>query len=247
MFETPYFKSRLSSLVLYFTIGCCFFIIIKNKKRYAILMLLSTFFLLYYFGSRSTSSILLVTLLLFISMEKVRLNLTSFYFSALVIALTSFIIFNHYYPEIITEVVMARIDTFSAIFHIVEKFPLGIGSGGIVDNSKPIEVLSSYYNFHTGDVHSASNDEYSTAHSLVFGSLLKNGLFASIPLYYLLFNIFNLNLKLILCKREASANRFLSIYMVSFMSYSILFSGYGQFLTQFPVLYAATIAMYRKP
>jgi len=247
VFDAPYFKSRLSSLILYSTIGVSYFLIEKNKERYAVLLMIISFFILQHYGSRSTSSILFVTLLCFVFLTRYRLKSIYLYSLPLVIYLIYYYLLNNN-PEIIAEIIIARIDLFSSIYVLVDNFPLGIGSGGIVDNSASIEAISSIYNFSSIDVHSASNSEYSTSHSLVFGAMFKNGLFASIPLYYLLFKILHLNIKTINYSYKEKKTRgrvLLSTYIVIFMVYSMIFSGYGQFLTIFPIMYAATISIFR--
>ena len=92
----------------------------------------------------------------------------------------------------------------------------------------------------------ASSREYSTAHSFIVGALFKHGVLTLLPISYFIINIFNLNIKMISFKGVSKEQRLISIFIISYMSYSILFSGYQSFLIQFPLFYAVTLSMFRR-
>ena len=131
--------------------------------------------------------------------------------------------------------------------HFFNTFPFGIGSGGVVNLFPYRETLSSFFGFPLElAMLSASSMEYSTAHSIIVGALFKHGVLTLLPISYFLINIFNLNIKMILFKGVSNEQRLISIFIISYMSYSILFSGYGQFLIEFPTVYAVTLSMFRR-
>ena len=47
-------------------------------------------------------------------------------------------------------------------------------------------------------------------------------------------------------KGVSNEQRLISIFIISYMSYSMLFSGYQAFLFQFPLFYAVTLSMFRR-
>ena len=47
-------------------------------------------------------------------------------------------------------------------------------------------------------------------------------------------------------KGMSNEQRLISIFIISYMSYSILFSGYQNFLIVFPMFYAVTLSMFRR-
>jgi len=176
-----------------------------------------------------------------------KINFRSFLtFIVLFIIFSIFVIF-YSNPEIINIIIVARVDTFSSLMHFFNTFPFGIGSGGVVNLFPYRETLSSFFGFPLKLVAlSASNMEYSTAHSFIVGALFKHGLLTALPLLYFLFNIIKLNIKMVSLNAVGNEQKLLSIFIICSISYSIFFSGYGQFLIQFPMLYALTISMDRR-
>ena len=188
-----------------------------------------------------------MTLIMFFVTTYTKINFRSFL--VFILLFLTFSIFGLFYfaPEVINTIIVARIDTFSSLMYFFNTFPFGIGSGGVVDLFPYRETLSSFFGFPLEIVMlSASSVEYSTAHSFIVGALFKHGVLTLLPISYFLINIFNLNIKMISFKGVSNEQRLISIFIISFMSYSILFSGYGQFLIEFPTLYAVTLSMFRR-
>ena len=245
--EENYFQARISGAISYLAIGISFFLIHKSRTILAYILLLSTFLLFFNTGTRSLSFIIFSTLIMFYYTGNVKIKFHSFF---LIILLSTFFIMIGLFlfkSEIINTIIVARIDTFSSLMHFFNTFPVGIGSGGIV-NLLPYRIaLSNFFEIPLAlIVDSASNLNYSTAHSFVVGALFKHGLLPLLPIIYFLFNIFNLNIKMITYNELSNELRLISIFIFCNTAYHILFSGYGIFLIEFPIFYAATLAMYRR-
>ena len=171
-----------------------------------------------------------MTLIMFFVTTYTKINFRSFL--VFILLFLTFSIFGLFYfaPEVINTIIVARIDTFSSLMHFFNTFPMGIGSGGVVNLFPYKETLSSFFGFPLEIVMlSASSVEYSTAHSFIVGALFKHGVLTLLPISYFLINIFNLNIKMISFKGVSNEQRLISIFIISFMSYSILFSGYRSF------------------
>ena len=188
-----------------------------------------------------------MTLIMSFVTSYTKINFRSFL--VFIVLFLTFSIFGlfHFAPEIINIIIVARIDTFSSLMHFFNTFPWGIGSGGVVDLFPYRETLSSFFGFPLKlVVLAASSMEYSTAHSFIVGALFKHGVLTLLPISYFLINIFNLNIKMILFKGVSNEQRLISIFIISYMSYSMLFSGYQVFLFEFPMFYAVTLSMFRR-
>ena len=247
LLEGAYFSSRFAAMTVYFAIGWSFFLMRKSKNFRALLVLLFSCLLLLSMETRSYGSILLVTFIMSAITTYTKINFRSFLtFIVLFIIFSIFVIF-YSNPEIINIIIVARVDTFSSLMYFFNTFPFGIGSGGVVNLFPYRETLSSFFGFPLKLVAlSASNMEYSTAHSFIVGALFKHGLLTTLPLLYFLFNIIKLNIKMVSLNAVGNEQKLLSIFIICSISYSIFFSGYGQFLIQFPMLYALTISMDRR-
>ena len=247
LLDGAYFSSRFASLTVYFSIGWSFFLMHKSKNFLALLVLLFSCLLLYNMESRSWCYMLLMTLIMSFVTSYTKINFRSFL--VFIVLFLTFSIFGlfHFAPEVINTIIVARIDTFSSLMHFFNTFPWGIGSGGVVNLFPYRETLSSFFGFPLKlVVFAASSMEYSTAHSFIVGALFKHGVLTLLPLSYFLINIFNLNIKMISFKGVSNEQRLISIFIISYTSYSILFSGYQNFLIQFPMFYAVTLSMFRR-
>jgi len=245
--EESYFQSRISEAISYFAMGVSFFLMHKSKMLLTYILLLFTFLLLFYTGTRSLSFILLMTLMMFFFTSYTKIKFHSLYVTILLFTffiITGLFLFK---PEIINIIIVARIDTFAALMHFFNTFPFGIGSGGVV-NLFPYKItLSSFFGFPLDLVTpSYIRPDYSTSHSFIVGALFKHGMLTLLPILYFLINIFNLNIKMITYEGLSNEQRLISTFMFCFVGYHILFSGYGKFLIEFPLFYAATLAMYRR-
>ena len=245
--DGAYFSARFAALTVYFSIGWSFFLMHKSKNFLALLVLLFSCLLLYNMESRSWCYMLLMTLIMSFVTSYTKINFRSFL--AFIVLFLTFSIFGlfHFAPEVINTIIVARIDTFSSLMHFFNTFPFGIGSGGVVNLFPYRETLSSFFGFPLKlVVFAASSMEYSTAHSFIVGTLFKHGVLTLLPLSYFLINIFNLNIKMISFKGVSNEQRLISIFIISYTSYSLLFSGYQNFLIQFPMFYAVTLSMFRR-
>ena len=247
LLDGAYFSSRFASLTVNFSIGWSFFLMHKSKNFLALMVLLFFCLLLYNMESRSWCYMLLMTLIMSFVTSYTKINFRSFL--AFIVLFLTFSIFGLFYfaPEVINTIIVARIDTFSSLMHFFNTFPWGIGSGGVVNLFPYRETLSSFFGIPLKlVVLAASSMEYSTAHSFIVGALFKHGVLTLLPLSYFLINIFNLNIKMISFKGTSNEQRLISIFIISYTSYSILFSGYQNFLIQFPMFYAVTLSMFRR-
>ena len=242
--EPAYFNSRLASLIIYITIGLAFFIVKKLNLISALILLVISFLLLYYMEARSSAAMLLAIIMLWIYTFLFKPSFVVFFITIFIFLFISLPYIFIFYPEIVNTIIIARIDTFSAILYSLENFPLGIGSGGIVDLKPFVNILSEFFDFSLNRVEAASGVEYSTAHSFLVGSLFKHGALSFFFLLCLSCNIFWLNIILLTNKSRSNDKKLLSAYIVGTFSYTILFSGYGQFLFQIPLFYAASISMF---
>jgi len=215
----------------------------KSKNFLALLVLLFSCLILYISGTRSFCYMMLMTLIMSTITIYTKINFRSFL--VFILLFLTFSIFGLFYfaPEVINTIIVARIDTFSSLMHFFSTFPMGIGSGGVVNLFPYKETLSNFFGF---PLEFAIRVDYTTAHSFIVGALFKHGVLTLLPLSYFLINIFNLNIKMISFKGMSNEQRLISIFIISYTSYSILFSGYQNFLIQFPMFYAVTLSMFRR-
>lgn len=242
LLDGVYFSARLAASTVYFAIGWSFFLMFKSKTFRALLVLLFSTWVLYITNTRSYSAILLITTIMFFVTAYIKINFRILLISILL--LVPFTIFYLFYfmPEAISPIVMARIDAFSSLMYFFNTFPFGIGSGGVANLFPYKETLSDLFGF---PLIYFVNQEYSTAHSFIVGALFKHGFLTLLPISYFLINIINLNIKMISFKSVSNEHRLISIFIINFIFYSMLFSGYQIFLFQFPMYYALTLSMYK--
>ena len=243
LLDGPYFSYRFAGLTTYFSIGWSFFLMHKSKNFLALLVLLFSCLILYISGTRSFCYMMLMTLIMSTITIYTKINFRSFL--VFILLFLTFSIFGLFYfaPEVINTIIVARIDTFSSLMHFFSTFPMGIGSGGVVNLFPYKETLSNFFGF---PLEFAIRVDYTTAHSFIVGALFKHGVLTLLPISYFLINIFNLNIKMISFKGMSNEQRLISIFIISYTSYSILFSGYQNFLIQFPMFYAVTLSMFRR-
>jgi hypothetical protein len=246
LLDAAYFSSRFAAMTVYFAIGWSFFLMHKSKNFRALLILLFSFLLLYSMDTRSYGSILLVTFIMSVITIYTKINFRFFLtFLVLSIIFSIFVIF-YFKLEIINIIILARLDTFSSFLYYLDTFPFGIGSGGVVDLLPYTAKISIFLGIPMEYMLTVSDSLYSSSHSFIVGALFKHGLLTALPLSYFLFNIIKLNIKMVSLKTFGNEQKLLSIFIITSITYSIFFSGYGQFLIQFPMLYALTISMNRR-
>ena len=219
----------------------------KSRTLLALLVLLFSCLILYNTGTRSMSYMMIMTLIMSFVTSYTKIKFPPFL--VIIVLFIFLIIFGSFLfkPEIINTIIVGRIDTFASLMHFFNTFPFGIGSGGVANLLPYKKTLSSFFGFPLELVAlAASSMEYTTAHSFIVGALFKHGVLTLLPLSYFLINIFNLNIKMISFKGVSNEQRLISIFIISYMSYSILFSGYQSFLIQFPLFYAVTLSMFRR-
>ena len=243
LFDGVYFSARLASTTVNIAIGWSFFLILKYKNFRALFVLLFSTWLLYSTDTRSYGTILLMTLIMFFVTTYTKINFRSFL--AFIVLLFPFSIFGLFYfaPEVISTIVIARLGVFSSLMHFFNTFPMGIGSGGVVNLFPYKETLSNYFGF---PLIFNLNPNYTTAHSFIVGALFKHGVLTLLPLSYFLISIINLNIKMISFKNVSNEQKLISIFIINFTIYSMFFSGYQIFLIQFPMYYALTLSMFNR-
>ena len=243
LLDGAYLSQRVASLTVYFSIGWSFFLMHKSKFFLAHLVLLFSCLILYNTGTRSMSYMVIMTLIMSFVTSYTKIKFPSFL--VFILLFLTFSIFGLFYfaPEVINIIIVARIGTFSSLMHFFNTFPMGIGSGGVVNLFPYKETLSNYFGF---PLIFDLNLNYTTAHSFIVGALFKHGVLTLLPLSYFLINMINLNIKMISFKNVSNEQKLISIFIINFTIYSMFFSGYQTFLIQFPMYYALTLSMFNR-
>lgn len=241
-----YFNPRLAAIGMYLIICLSYYLILNTRIFLSCFCLILYSCLALYFDSRSTSSILFLTIFLFVyfnlsSSKKLRL----FYILIVIIIISLFII-KSFYVQFIIYIVEARLNTFVSIVNFYNNFPFGIGSGSTYNNYNSIYILENFFNIELNKYNLIDSEEYSTSHSLIFESLNRNGLFATIPIIFLFYKFYNMSIKTLIFTRLPKNLQLLISFLLSYNTFYIFFSGYGQLLSLTPILLASSIVIYEK-
>ena len=245
--EESYFQARISQSIFYLVIAWSFFLMHKSRILLSHVVLISAFLLFLNTGTRSYAFILFMVIIMSYFTNYTKIKFTSLL--AVILFFISFIIFGSllFKPEIIKEIIIARLFTFSSLMHFFNTFPFGIGSGGVVNLYPYSLTLSNFFGFNLDfGIRALTRMNYTTAHSFVVGALFKHGLLTLLPILYFLINVFNLNIKMISNKEVSNEQRLISICIITYLGYAIFFSGYTIFLIEFPMYYALTRSMYKR-
>lgn len=245
------YGSRFAGPFLFFTLGFSYYFLLKKMIISFILLNIIYFLISLYFLSYSHLFLILTTLFLYLSI--ITLNIRTSYFNFLFfiflfIFSLDIIFFKTYFNDLLVFLFLKRADAFVFIPNIIENFPLGIGSRGLIyDYLDSAIVLTNYLGLETFNPIKilVSSENYTTTHSMVMHMLLKNGFISVIPFLFLFFYMASTIYKIVSYEEINNGVKFLSIYIFVFFFYALLFNGIGSFLTECPLYFAFIMSIKR--